>query len=517
MAHPENLIGRFPRFAELAGPPWPAQRRGVAARGRAALRPRGDARPPGPVQAGLVRPRVAGATIPALRALIAKGRGYDEEDKRRPAPSASGRCWPRSSPPIAAAADAGPRRALAPRPTTTRSCRSSATATRTGRRTPARYVPRRFRHPEDAADQIRRAIDRHTPAVRPAARGHVAVRGLGLGGGGRWRWRAPACAGRPPTRASSSAASSGPLHRDSRGTGRTRSTSSTGPGSAAPRAGDDRACCSATARVSDLIGFSYSGSDPEHAAARPARAHPARSGEPWSRDGPGRRAGGADHPGRRERLGALPRRRPRLPAPVYRGLQADPAPAGRDHERGAGGRRPARDAARLRGELDPRGLLGVDRPRRRPARLGPAGRRARRAERGGDRRRGSAPEALERARESSAPRAGSDWCWWYGDDRSSENDFEFDRLFRRHLRAVYASLGRPAPEASRGDAHHHAPSARCGRAGRRGDVHARPRRRDHARGRVGGGGRCIARRSPARCTGARRASAPSASAWAASA
>jgi hypothetical protein len=55
--------------------------------------------------------------------------------------------------------------------------------------------------------------------------------------------------------------------------------------------------------------------------------------------------------------------------------------------------------------------------------------------------------ALERAREAFRAAAGSDWCWWYGDDHSSENDFEFDRLFRRHLRAVYECIGRPAPDA----------------------------------------------------------------------
>src|SRR5262249_11538018 len=53
----------------------------------------------------------------------------------------------------------------------------------------------------------------------------------------------------------------------------------------------------------------------------------------------------------------------------------------------------------------------------------------------------------ERAREAFRAACGSDWCWWYGDDPSSENDFEFDRLFRRHLRAVYDALGRAAPEA----------------------------------------------------------------------
>ena len=57
-----------------------------------------------------------------------------------------------------------------------------------------------------------------------------------------------------------------------------------------------------------------------------------------------------------------------------------------------------------------------------------------------------APSALERAREAFRAACGSDWCWWYGDDHSSENDLEFDRLFRRHLRAVYEAIGLPAPE-----------------------------------------------------------------------
>lgn len=41
---------------------------------------------------------------------------------------------------------------------------------------------------------------------------------------------------------------------------------------------------------------------------------------------------------------------------------------------------------------------------------------------------------------------GSDWCWWYGDDRSSDQDLEFDDLFRRHLRNVYRLLRKPVPE-----------------------------------------------------------------------
>ena len=41
---------------------------------------------------------------------------------------------------------------------------------------------------------------------------------------------------------------------------------------------------------------------------------------------------------------------------------------------------------------------------------------------------------------------GSDWFWWYGDDHSSDHDLEFDELFRRHLRNVYQMLGQPIPE-----------------------------------------------------------------------
>jgi alpha-amylase/alpha-mannosidase (GH57 family) len=41
---------------------------------------------------------------------------------------------------------------------------------------------------------------------------------------------------------------------------------------------------------------------------------------------------------------------------------------------------------------------------------------------------------------------GSDWCWWYGDDHSSENDAAFDALFRRHLKNVYNLIGRPHPK-----------------------------------------------------------------------
>lgn len=40
---------------------------------------------------------------------------------------------------------------------------------------------------------------------------------------------------------------------------------------------------------------------------------------------------------------------------------------------------------------------------------------------------------------------GSDWFWWYGDDFSSDNDEEFDRLFRTHLSNVYRILKNDIP------------------------------------------------------------------------
>jgi alpha-amylase/alpha-mannosidase (GH57 family) len=58
--------------------------------------------------------------------------------------------------------------------------------------------------------------------------------------------------------------------------------------------------------------------------------------------------------------------------------------------------------------------------------------------------------------ESSAPVAdivmqclyaaeGSDWFWWFGDDQESGRDDEFDDLFRGHLKAVYRLLDQLAP------------------------------------------------------------------------
>ena len=55
------------------------------------------------------------------------------------------------------------------------------------------------------------------------------------------------------------------------------------------------------------------------------------------------------------------------------------------------------------------------------------------------------PEALARAREELLVAEGSDWFWWYGDDHSSDHDRQFDDLFRRHVRNIYDAIGRPIP------------------------------------------------------------------------
>lgn len=41
---------------------------------------------------------------------------------------------------------------------------------------------------------------------------------------------------------------------------------------------------------------------------------------------------------------------------------------------------------------------------------------------------------------------GSDWFWWYGEDHTSPNDPEFDRLFRAHIERVYNIIGQEPPE-----------------------------------------------------------------------
>ncbi len=41
---------------------------------------------------------------------------------------------------------------------------------------------------------------------------------------------------------------------------------------------------------------------------------------------------------------------------------------------------------------------------------------------------------------------GSDWNWWYGPEHHSANDRDFDELYRKHLSNVYQALGRTPPD-----------------------------------------------------------------------
>jgi hypothetical protein len=40
---------------------------------------------------------------------------------------------------------------------------------------------------------------------------------------------------------------------------------------------------------------------------------------------------------------------------------------------------------------------------------------------------------------------GSDWNWWYGDDHTTENQKDFDELFRMNLMKVYKEIGKEVP------------------------------------------------------------------------
>jgi alpha-amylase/alpha-mannosidase (GH57 family) len=50
-------------------------------------------------------------------------------------------------------------------------------------------------------------------------------------------------------------------------------------------------------------------------------------------------------------------------------------------------------------------------------------------------------DVLNKAWEELFIAEGSDWFWWFGDDHSSAQDFLFDQLFRKHLQNVFQILG----------------------------------------------------------------------------
>jgi alpha-amylase/alpha-mannosidase (GH57 family) len=58
---------------------------------------------------------------------------------------------------------------------------------------------------------------------------------------------------------------------------------------------------------------------------------------------------------------------------------------------------------------------------------------------------GVAQAARELAYEELLIAEGSDWCWWYGPEHGSDNRPEFDQLYRDHLANVYRALGEEPP------------------------------------------------------------------------
>jgi alpha-amylase/alpha-mannosidase (GH57 family) len=58
---------------------------------------------------------------------------------------------------------------------------------------------------------------------------------------------------------------------------------------------------------------------------------------------------------------------------------------------------------------------------------------------------GATPSDAPSAYLSAYMAEGSDWFWWYGDDQGSGRDDAFDDLYRGHLKSIYESLGAAAP------------------------------------------------------------------------
>lgn len=62
-----------------------------------------------------------------------------------------------------------------------------------------------------------------------------------------------------------------------------------------------------------------------------------------------------------------------------------------------------------------------------------------------DRQAQTEPVACELALQALMAAEGSDWNWWYGPEHHSENESEFDELYRLHLSHVWQWMGRTPP------------------------------------------------------------------------
>lgn len=56
------------------------------------------------------------------------------------------------------------------------------------------------------------------------------------------------------------------------------------------------------------------------------------------------------------------------------------------------------------------------------------------------------PKKCQAARDALLVAEGSDWFWWYGDDFTTESAAEFDALFRGYVLRAFTELGEPAPD-----------------------------------------------------------------------
>ncbi|HET8646260.1 MAG TPA: glycoside hydrolase, partial [Vicinamibacteria bacterium] len=190
--------------------------------------------------------------------------------------------------------------------------------------------------------------------------------------------------------------------------------------------------------LSDLIGFVYTNEDPEH-SAQDLLARLRRIGRRWAAAGlagspvvplilDGENAWEHYRDGGRVFLRRL-----------YQGLQEDPQLSAVTMSEAVAAAPPAelpRVAAGSWIHADFSVWIGHEDDRRAWEALGHAR----------DALAAHAGEAPPAAWEAYRAACASDWWWWYGDDRSSENDAQFDRLFRRNLEAVYRGLGLAVPD-----------------------------------------------------------------------
>jgi alpha-amylase/alpha-mannosidase (GH57 family) len=436
-AHERHVLGRFPRYAELR------ERRGAAtteqALRQAVLRFSNQ-----DLRDLQVLSRLAWMDLgwqardPALRALVAKGRGYDLDDQALLAERERALLAAVLPAYRAAAAQGRIELCTSPyyHPILPLLCDSAAHH----EAHPGAPLPRRYSHPEDAYDQLARARQRHTDVFGDPPRGvwppegslsEAAVTELARAGA---RWTASDEA----VLARSLAVS---FERDAAGLLRQPELLYR-PWRRSTPAGDlhvlfrDRV-------LSDLIGFSYAQLEPV-AAAHDLLARLRAVGESWRRAGlSGRPVVGVMLDGENAWEHFADGGRTFL-ATLYAGLQDDPGLRARTVSEAIAAAE-AWDLPRVFAgswiQADFSVWIGHAEDRRAWDLLGEARDAL-------ERSRGYVPAAAwERAHEALRAACASDWFWWYGDEHSTPDDLEFDLLFRRHVEAVYQFLGLLPPPA----------------------------------------------------------------------